>query len=195
VNKASVATKAPVPQSNRTVETVRGQYHKFMLIPIIEHHSRWFEAGPVSIAVEARALGDADLMVRGPSIHVFNAERTEEYIRFDLFGTVLHYHYILNKPQHNILWGYDPTACGPMLAWAIAALRDRLPTMLRQADAPELAAQVEESGWDKSVLADVERAAAAALAPREDDLVRAKEGMAWMARWKEIHPQFNTVDD
>ena len=50
---------AEIPRSNRTVETIRGQYHKFMLIPLIERHSRWFDAGLVSIAVEARALGDS----------------------------------------------------------------------------------------------------------------------------------------
>lgn len=183
-------------RSSRTVETVRGQYHKFMPIPVIERHARWFGAGPVAIAVEARALGNNEHnIVRGPSIHVFNAARTEEYLRFDLFGKVLHYHYILNDLQHNILWGYDPTASGPMLAWTIAALRDRLPSMLRHAHAPALAAEVEESGWDRSVLAAIETAAAEALGPRDDDFVRAREGMAWMQRWKEVHPQFNTVED
>ena len=94
--------QAAVPKSNRTVETIRGQYHKFMLIPLIEHHCRWFDAGPVSIAVEARALGDSpERMVRGPSIQVFNAARSEEYLRFDVFGKVLHYHYIHNDVQHN----------------------------------------------------------------------------------------------
>jgi hypothetical protein len=183
-------------RSNRTVQTIRGQYHRFMLIPIIEHHSRWFDGGPVAIAVEARALGDsAERMVRGPSIHVFNAARTEEYIRFDVFGTVLHYHYIRNAEQHNILWGYDPDANGPMVPWAMAALRDRLPAMLRRAGAEALAGQVATMGWNSGVLAGVEAAATEALAPREDDLVRAREGMDWMARWKEIHPQFNTVGE
>ncbi len=51
--------------SNRQVDTIRGQYHKFMLIPPIEHHSRWFDAGPISIAVEARALGGEGNIVRG----------------------------------------------------------------------------------------------------------------------------------
>ncbi len=45
------------------------------------------------------------------------------------------------------------------------------------------------------MLAEVEKAAAEALAPREDDLVRAEEGMAWMYRWKAVHPQFNTVEE
>jgi hypothetical protein len=182
--------------SNRQVDTIRGQYHKFMLIPLIEHHSRWFDAGPVSIAVEARALGSSkDNMVRGPSIHVFNADRTEEYLRFDVFGKVLHYHYILNDVNHNILWGYDPDVNGPMISWVTAALRDRLPALLRCAHANQLATEVEESGWDSSVLPEVEKVAAAALAPREDDLVRAKEGIEWMYRWKSVHPQFNTVEE
>jgi len=179
---------------NRQVETIRGQHHNFMLIPLIEHHSQWFDAGPISIAVEARALGDSpERMVRGPSIHVCNAGRTEEYIRFDVFGAVLHYHYVLNDTNANILWGYDPDANGPMIPWAMAALRDRLPAMLRRCGASRLAAAVEEQGWDASVLPAVERAAAAALAPRDDDAIRAKEGMDWMYRWKQVHPQFNTV--
>jgi hypothetical protein len=196
-----VATmKSPPPaqpaHGNRQVDTVRGQRHKFMLIPIVEQHSRWFEAGPITVAVEARALGDsAERMVRGPSIHVFNAARDEEYLRFDVFGQVLHYHYILNAENHNILWGYDPDVNGPMIPWVVAALRDRLPAMLRRCGANVLARDVEEQGWDTSVLPDVARAAADALAPRDDDLVRAREGMAWMYRWKEVHPQFNTVEE
>jgi hypothetical protein len=187
---------ATAPLSNRQVDTIRGQLHKFMLIPLVEQHSRWFDAGLISIAVEARALGDDPRrMVRGPSIHVFNADRTEEYIRFDVFGSVLHYHYILNDVNHNILWGYDPDVNGPMIPWAIAALRDRLPVMLRRAGAAALAAEVEQQGWDVSVLPEVEKAAAEALAPRDDDAIRAKEGMSWMYRWKEVHPQFNTVEE
>src|SRR5438067_3818689 len=156
-----------------------------MLIPLIERHTRWFDAGPVSIGVEARALGDsAERMVRGPSIHVCSADRSEEYIRFDVFGKVLHYHYILNEPEHNVLWGYDPDVNGPMIPWAVEALRSRLPTMLRRAGAEALATEVEESGWDSSVLEQVAKAAAEALAPREDDVVRAREGMEWMYQWK-----------
>ncbi len=182
------------PLSNRQVDTIRGQYHEFMLIPPIEHHTRWFDAGPVSIGVEARALGDtAENMVRGPSIHVCNARRDEEYVRFDVFGKVLHYHYIHNDADANTLWGYDPDTNGAMIPWAVNALHDRLPAMLRGAGAKELAVEVEQSGWDSSVLDDVARAASEALAPSEDDLVRAREGMDWMFAWKAVHPQFNTV--
>jgi hypothetical protein len=126
---------------------------------------------------------------------VFNSNRDEEYVRFDVFGQVLNYHYILNDLNHNNLWGYDPDLNGPMIPWAIAALRDRLPVMLRRAGADALAAEVEQQGWDASVLADVEKAANEALAPSKDDAIRAEEGMSWMYRWKEVHPQFNTVEE
>jgi hypothetical protein len=183
------------PKSNRQVDTIRGQYHDFMLIPIMEHHTCWFDAGPVSIGVEARALGDESAMVRGPSIHVCSADRSEEYLRFDVFGKVLHYHYIHNDSDANTLWGYDPAVNGPMIPWACAALRDRLPVMLRAAGAEALAREVEECGWDSSVLAGVAQAASEALAPNADDLVRAREGMDWMMKWKAVHPQFNTVGE
>ncbi len=183
-------------RSNQQVPTIRGQYHTFMLIPLMEKHTRWFDAGPISIGVEARALGDRlDYMVRGPSIHVFSADRTKEYVRFDVFGSVLHYHYIHNEAQANTLWGYDPDTNGPMIPWACNALRDRLPTLLRGAGAADLAKDVEEQGWDTSVLTDVARAATEALAPNENDLVRAKEGMDYMYAWKAVHPQFNTLDE
>ena len=182
--------------SNRQVVTIRGQYHRFALIPIIERHSQWFDAGPVSIAVEARALGDsAERRARGPSIHVFSADHSKEYLRFDVFGNVLHYHYIHPATGHNTLWGYDPDTNGPMIPWVIAALRDRLPVMLRRSGVQSLADEVETMGWDTSVLSAVEKAAAEALAPRADDLDRAKEGMDWMYRWKDLHPEFNTVGE
>lgn len=185
------------PLSNRTAElVVRGQYHEFVLIPLMDHHTRWFDAGPVSIGVEARALGsDPENMIRGPSIHVFNADRTKEYLRFDIFGEVLHYHYVLPDKDHNIVWGYDPDTNGPMLTWAITCLRERLPTMLRKCGGDDLAREIEQQGWDPSVLPQVQAAAAEALRPREDDVERSREGMEWMMKWKAVHPQFNTVKE
>jgi len=187
---------AAAPLSNRQVDTIRGQYHKFALIPMIDRHAQWFDAGLVSIAVESRALGDSpERMVRGPSIHVFDASHEQEFLRFDVFGKVLHYHYIHPETDYNTLWGYDPDTNGPMIPWVTRALRERLPAMLRRSGAAALASEVEEQGWDVSVLPQVERAATEALAPREDDVVRAKEGMDWMYKWKAVHPQFNTVEE
>jgi hypothetical protein len=67
--------------------------------------------------------------------------------------------------------------------------------MLRRAEAGALADEVEQQGWDTSVLPEVAREAALALASRDDDLVRAREGMDWMYEWKRLHPQFNTVGE
>jgi len=182
--------------SNRSAElVVRGQYHKFILIPPMEHFTRWFDAGPVSIGVEARALGSKEHMIRGPSIHVFDAAHAKEFVRFDIFGEVLHYHYILNDADHNMVWGYDPDTNGSLLDWAISALRERLPTMLQKAGADGLAREVEQQGRDASVLEEVCAEAVKALRPRPDDLDRAREGMEWMAKWKAAHPQFNTLEE
>jgi hypothetical protein len=112
-----------------------------------------------------------------------------------VFGQVLHYHYIDNANHANTLWGYDPAVNGPMIPWACNALADRLPTLLRAAGAEALAKDVEEQGWDVSVLDEVAKAATEALAPSPDDMIRAKEGMDWMYAWKAVHPQFNTLDE
>jgi hypothetical protein len=192
----AAASQKPGKKPEKTVEVVRGQYHKFMLIPVMAHNADWFEAGPVTFAVEARVLGDKDGVVgeRGASIHVFNAERTEEYARFDCFERIPHYHYILNDLQHNVVWGYDPAINGPMLPWALAAIRTRLPAILRHAGATALADRVEAEGFDASVLNEVEQAMNAAWERTFPGTDMIQEGYDWYVRWKQIHPQFNTVD-
>ena len=186
---------APTKQKNAI--PVRGQHHKFMLIPVMAHNADWFEAGPVTFAVEARVLGDGKGNVgeRGASLHVFNADRSEEYARFDCFSLYPHYHYILNDLQHNVVWGYDPDVNGPMQAWAVASVRHRLPAILRRAGAVGLAERVEAEGVDGAVLDKVERAMTAAYERTFTASGMIEEGEEGYRRWKEIHPQFNTVDD
>jgi hypothetical protein len=194
-----VAPKAaPVERpGGKTVAVVRGQYHKFMLIPIQDAEADFFPAGPITFGIESRVLGHPDGRVgeRGASLHVFNADRSEEYIRFDCFERIPHYHYILNGPQHNIVWGYDEDANGPMLDWAIGAIRNRLPIMLRTAGADDLAERIEKKGYDLSVLDRLYAAMIDADArTRPGTVEQIMTGVRWMARWKEIHPQFNTVE-
>jgi hypothetical protein len=181
----------------KTVDVVRGQLHKFMLLPVMEHHADWFDAGPVTFAVEARVIGNSkgEIAERGASIHVFDAERRNEYARFDCFEGTPHYHFILNDVQHNVVWGYDPVINGPMLAWSLGVIRDRLPDILREARAPELAALVEREGFDASVLDGVKKAMIAAHARTFPGTDMIDEGLAWYSRWKDLHPEFNTVDD
>lgn len=184
------------PEKPRTATRAqRGHLLKFLPLPVIPHHAEWFEAGPVSFAVEARVLDDAQggFGERSASVHVFSADRAEEYLRFDCFERFPHYHYILNAPQQNIVWGYDPGANGPMLPWALAAIRDRLPTLLRGAGEGELADRVAQRGFDASVLEKIEQAVAEWTPKLSADGLM-EEARAWYARWKEIHPQFNTAD-
>jgi hypothetical protein len=194
--EAGASDEAAVPKRKETVHVVRGQLHKFMLIPILEDEIQWFPAGPVTFGVEARALADSAGKVgeRGASIHVFDNDRKTERLRFDCFERTPHYHYIIQRDQHNIVWGYDPTVNGPMSAWALNAIRARLPALLRGAEAHELAERVEREGFDLDVL---ERIAAALVAAHERTIPGSElalKGRDWMNRWKELHPQFNTVD-
>lgn len=178
-----------------TVHVVRGQLHKFMLIPILEDEIEWFPAGPVTFGVEARALADRSGKVgeRGASIHVFDNDRKTERLRFDCFENTPHYHYIIQRDQHNIVWGYDPAVNGPMSTWALGAIRARLPAMLRGAQAPELAERVEREGFDVEVLERIAQAMVAAHDKTIPGTELALKGRDWMDRWKQIHPQFNTV--
>lgn len=187
--------------TERTVKVVRGQHHKFELIPIMERNAQFFRAGPVTFGVEGRALGipGGNIGERGASLHVFNADRSEEWLRFDCFGKGPHYHYILHGKGHNIVWGYDPAANGPMLDWVMRIMRSpQLCEMLKAAGAVKLAVRLAAEGVDEAVLSKVERAMIEADrltlpgTPGLDDKMR--EGMDWMRQWKQLHPEFNTVD-
>lgn len=176
-------------------QSPRAQYgirQKFLPLPIMPHHAQFFAAGPLTFGVEARVIqeGDGPVSQRSASIHIFNTERTEEYLRFDCFADFPHYHYILNKPQHNIAWGYDADTNGPMLPWALRAIRERLPQMLRRADESELAEAVERQGIDPAVFEQIEHAIQA-WEPQSAELL-IKETRDWYNRWKKLHPQFNT---
>lgn len=186
----------PTQKSERSVRVIRGQHHKFMLLPVTPENAKWFDAGPVAFAVEARVIGVGDAVVeRGASLHVFGADRAQEYLRFDCFEGHPHYHYIHNDLQHNSVWGYDDIANGSMREWAVRTVRTNLPQMLRRAGEDELAARVETFGFDSSVLESVSKELQAAherTFPGTDLLDEARE---LYVRWKSLHPEFNTVEE
>lgn len=173
---------------------VRGTLHKFLPLPVMEQHAQWFEAGPVTLALEMRVLDDGQGRPgeRSISIHVFNAERTREIVRFDCFDRFPHYHYILNEPQHNIVWGYDSDANGPMVDWSFDAIRNRLAAFLRRAGEDELANRAEREGLDISAVDRIRQAIDdwEPSLPSEEAMAEAKD---WYVQWKNIHPQFNTA--
>ncbi len=113
--------------------------------------TRSFEGGGLRFGVEARALdatvlatayGDDPaklartraefqdgLRVEGASVHVFDAESGEEYLRLDAFDDEPHYHYIFPGSHHTIVW-WDAVAHGPFRHELPVLLRDRLGDML-----------------------------------------------------------------
>lgn len=83
----------------------------------------------------------------GVSLHVVDASNDHEYLRFDLFDTGPHYHYIHRRgPGETIVnhvVDYDVVAHGDMLDWAIDRLATNLAPMLREAGATALADAVD----------------------------------------------------
>jgi hypothetical protein len=183
-------------REGRAVPVTRGTLYKFLPLPVIPHRARWFDAGPVSFALEARVLlgPNKEVTERSASVHVFGDDRTDEYVRFDCFGNFQHYHYIQNDQKQMVIWAYDEDANGPMLPWVLNAIRTRLPVLLRRAGADALAARVETEGFDASVLDQIEEAVSTWKPVTAEESARlSEEARAWYARWKELHPQFNTA--
>jgi hypothetical protein len=167
-------------------EVVAGQSYPVMPIPMMAQNAEWFDAGPVSFAVEARLLGESSdgMSGGGGSIHVFSGDRADEYVRFDCFDSTPHYHYVNRKIRRNVVWGYDPASNGAMPQWALTSIRDNLPGLLRSAGADDLAARVEREGFDKSVLAHMAEAMQAAHQRTMNDKDMLDEGQQWIANWR-----------
>lgn len=169
----------------------KGKSFHFMPIPVNERHVEWFDAGPVTFAVETRVLGAAmgGAVTGGGSIHLFSGDRARELVRFDCFDSEPHYHYLDHKANLNTVWGFDEGVNGPMPAWVLWAVRNNLPGMLRSAGEGELAQRVEADGFDTAVLARVEQAVADAQNRCEDDdAALVEEGIDWVKQWREKNP-------
>jgi len=96
--------------------------------------------GPVDIGVEYRVLDrpeeGVEVDTRGVTIHVSDRREAIEYLRFDCFGEDPHYHYFERGVVNRIV-AFDPHAFGNVTEWALIALRDHLPEMLRRSYAPD----------------------------------------------------------
>lgn len=150
-----------------------GQLAEAPMDPIVEERTVYVARGPLLIGVEPRqlygrfaTLAPADAAVphdglapgvatdSGVTVHVLARGSGHEFLRFDLFERVPHYHY--NRPPRpgrtsdNWIVLFDPVANGEMLPWVVTCLRTRLVSMLREAGGDTLAAGVAE-------LSDVDR--------------------------------------
>jgi hypothetical protein len=147
----------------------------FSPVPPDETVTSWFPASAVRIGLEYRRLtkdGVKKSMVERPeiveailskeitpaegwSVHVCGADDGHEYLRFDCFDEDPHYHYIhrtaANEPPVNHVYCFDPTADGPMWAWAKQRIRSRLPDMLRQAKGGHLVGALEIAAVDQAL--------------------------------------------
>lgn len=138
-----------------------GTYFDYFPIPPVPEHCTEIEAGPVTFVVEPRqvtgddatdalpelgadALGAADRVYFGASLHVYGTADGLEHLRFDCFVDDPHYHYIRHVDGGNLVCPLDQAAEGDPLEWTLGRLRGRLPEMLECAHAPELAARVRD---------------------------------------------------
>ncbi|HEX3461125.1 MAG TPA: hypothetical protein VHT49_09485 [Acidimicrobiales bacterium] len=157
--------------------------------PPVAEHTRYFEAGNLSIGVEYRDLDPeglvetyqdnpaylAELLERSPaggfsdeglSLHVCGAEDGHEYLRFDVFDKEPHYHY--NHPGAEVVNNvvdFDTSANGDMLPWALERIEHRLPEMLREAGGEHLVAGLDPASIGQA-LSQVRAVAARAVATR-----------------------------
>jgi hypothetical protein len=172
----------------------RGQTFTFMPIPMIERNAEWFDAGPVSFAVEVRVLAGMDEAAGadagGGTIHVFSPDHEEEWVRFDCFDDEPHYHYLDQRAKTNTVWTYDDAVNGPITPWALSALRRNLPAILRSAGADRLAEAVEREGVDPGVFDQVEEALTRARDRSERDPSLIAESAEWFEQWKDNNPDF-----
>lgn len=105
---------------------------------------------PKALAVfeESLAASGGEIEDGGLSVHVIDSASGHEYLRFDCFDDDPHYHYIHptgpgEEPQNRWV-RFDAAANGRMVVWVRGCLRTRLQEMLVDADAPELAARVDQ---------------------------------------------------
>jgi hypothetical protein len=142
--------------------------YRTLPVPAFERHTVRIAAGVVTIGVEYRVLDEATILEfygtdarslfddvvpagmnaaaieeDGLALHVFGTDDGQEYLRFDCFDDAPHYHYLTPTEPRNVVEEYDAAANGPIVDWALRAIRDRLPAMLEKAGASTLAAQVE----------------------------------------------------
>ncbi len=145
--------------------------YRILPIPAFDEFTVRIPAGGVTFGVEYRRLDEAVILAYyGPDararfdnvlpagfaagavdedglcLHVFGTADGAEYLRFDCFdsfGGAAHYHLLDPHASRNTVFEHDHAVEGPLLDWALEALRTRLPELLTRAGAPALASTVD----------------------------------------------------
>jgi len=157
--------------------------YRTLPVPAFDEFTARFPAGAVTLGVEYRHLDEAVILAfygpdarakfdnvmpagfegtveeDGLSLHVFDGRDGAEILRFDCFDEAAHYHLLephaAGGPRNTVV-EHDVARAGPLLDWALDALRTRLPELLEQAGAASLAAAIEPDRV-RAVLGPVER--------------------------------------
>ncbi len=142
-------------------------------IALVEERTTWFPAGAVTFGLEQRELDEATVRAAytneqreasaiddvhdgaladdgGLSVHVCESATRRELLRFDCFAQTPHYHYIPVDGGNRAI-AFDADANGPMVPWALTCLRSRLPGMLAQTGAVELASLIDTRAIELAV--------------------------------------------
>lgn len=162
--------------------------YRTLPVPAFEAFTARIPAGAVTFGVEYRRLDEAVILdFYGPDardqfdgvtpagmegtieedglcLHVFGTSDGAEYLRFDCFDDAAHYHLLDPFTPRNVVVEHDVARRGPLLDWALASLLDRLPELLTEAGASDLAAAVDAGRVAhalEAVKIEVERALAA----------------------------------
>ena len=162
--------------------------YRTLPVPAFDEFTARIPAGAVTFGVEYRRLDEAVILdFYGPDarsqfddvtpagmegtveedglcLHVFGTSDGAEYLRFDCFEEAAHYHLLDPHTPRNVVVEHDVARQGPLLDWALEALRNRLPELLAEAGASDLSAAVDPGQVAhalEAVQAEVERALAA----------------------------------
>ncbi len=161
--------------------------YRTLPVPAFAEFTTRIAAGAVTFGVEYRHLDEAVILAfYGPDararfdhvapagftgpveedglcLHVFRTSDDAEILRFDCFDEAAHYHLLDPQGPTNTVVEHDAAKDGPLLDWALRALRDDLPALLARAGAAELARAVEPERV-RAALAEVARECARAAA-------------------------------
>lgn len=142
--------------------------YRTLPVPAFPQFTTRIEAGPITFGVEWRRLDEAVILAyygpdararfddvlpagfapgpveeNGLCLHVFRSRDGAEILRFDCFDEAAHYHLLEPERPLNTVVEHDVVRDGPLLDWALVALRERLPMLLAAANAVELARDLE----------------------------------------------------
>jgi len=135
----------------------RGNRYEQLPIPMVAEHCIPVDAGVVQLVVESRQLtneilrdtygaeAEPDISFDdfGATLHVCGTADGLEYLRFDCFENEPHYHYIEPAAGANTVVRIDELAVGDPVDFTLACAEHRLPDMLRNCGAADLATGVE----------------------------------------------------